>query len=93
MGSLNVAKWLLGLVLACGICPTGEAQEIGPPTGALVTAGGAMKDPTILARYSGKFMRRTKSWKRGSERRGSQSACTARWTKEGSRSAYAFSSQ
>jgi len=51
MGSLNVAKWLLGLVLACGICPTGEAQEIRPPTGALVAVGGAMMDPAILARF------------------------------------------
>ena len=72
----SFAKWLLSLVLACGICPTGEAQEIGPPTGALVTAGGAMKDPTILARYSGKFMRRTRSWKRGSARRGSHLGAT-----------------
>ncbi len=51
MGRPTVAKRLLGLALACGICPTGEAQEIGPPTGALVAVGGAMKDPAILARF------------------------------------------
>ena len=51
MGRLNVAKWLLGLVLVCGICPTVGAQEVGPATGALVAVGGAMKDPAILARF------------------------------------------
>ena len=31
--------------------PTRDAPEIGPPSGALVIVGGAMRDPTILARF------------------------------------------
>ena len=33
MGRPTLAKWILGLALACGICPTGEAQEVGEDSG------------------------------------------------------------
>ena len=42
--------------------------------------------------YGGKFMRRSRSWKRGSERRGSKNAQAFRKIQKNDRSAYPFSS-
>lgn len=54
---MGLARWavvavvVLGLHLAGGRVGSLTAQEIGPPAGALVIVGGAMRDTTIIDRF------------------------------------------
>ena len=41
--------WLMALFVAVGTVPTG--QQLGPATGSLVIAGGAIRDPAIVAKF------------------------------------------
>lgn len=45
----SVVFWLIVLFVVAGTVPTG--QQFGPQAGALVLAGGAVRDPAILAKF------------------------------------------
>ena len=45
----SVLFWLIVLLVMAGKAPIG--QQFGPSTGSLVIAGGAVRDPAILAKF------------------------------------------